>query len=502
MGPPDPTGGEGGARVDERAPLLDKPATAGAPSPARPQSRTPRGAQSASVHSWCYNADRPFPRPPPLAPPHLSGAVARDAYLDNCKFALMLLIGVGHALQWLLATEDARVGREWCASDRATEPLIVAGAPLRSPFPSSWAVTPLRALYTWSNAIAIPMFCVISGHLSRSLAAACGGDGDPSSLPRRLRKNVESLVFPFLIFQALACAVESASPTLRDALAPGGAGAAPASAASRDDDAAAEARRSFDFWIPHVSWYLVALAMWRGVLPAFAQMRDGAATALALALGVGVGFTNVGAATGYFLKWGTAWGNFPYFFVGAFWCTPERYRVARDAWAGAGQRAAAAATGAVIVGCYMALDRGVVCFDEWQWEAWKSAPFAHGRRDASASALAAAAGFRAATYAGAMIVGGAFLVAIPRGEIPLVSAMGSRTMYGYLLHAPALLTAMAAAGAFERAGRDEGLGAWELTGWGVGAPVLVTIACMTGAARAMFWWLCEPDLGGWLWKRP
>ena len=26
----------------------------------------------------------------------------RDAYLDNCKFALMILIGVGHSLQWLL----------------------------------------------------------------------------------------------------------------------------------------------------------------------------------------------------------------------------------------------------------------------------------------------------------------------------------------------------------------------------------------------------------------
>ena len=26
----------------------------------------------------------------------------RDVYLDHCKLALMLLIGVGHALQWLL----------------------------------------------------------------------------------------------------------------------------------------------------------------------------------------------------------------------------------------------------------------------------------------------------------------------------------------------------------------------------------------------------------------
>ena len=62
--------------------------------------------------------------------------------------------------------------------------------------------------------------------------------------------------------------------------------------------------------------------------------------------------------------------------------------------------------------------------------------------------------------------------------------MGSRTMYGYLLHAPALLTAMAAARAHYDAGRAEGLGAGGPTGWGGGAPALVAIACMKGAARA------------------
>ena len=89
----------------------------------------------------------------------------RDAYLDNCKFALMILIGVGHSLQWLLATEDRRTGRLWCGADALDDSSEDGVAP------SSAVVPALRALYTWSNAIAIPMFCVVSGRLSRSLVA-------------------------------------------------------------------------------------------------------------------------------------------------------------------------------------------------------------------------------------------------------------------------------------------------------------------------------------------
>ena len=40
---------------------------------------------------------------------------SRDPFLDNCKFALILLIGIGHGLQWLLAQEDSRTARGWCA---------------------------------------------------------------------------------------------------------------------------------------------------------------------------------------------------------------------------------------------------------------------------------------------------------------------------------------------------------------------------------------------------
>ena len=53
--------------------------------------------------------------------------------------------------------------------------------------------------------------------------------------------------------------------------------------------------------------------------------------------------------------------------------------------------------------------------------------------------LTIAALFRAATYVGATAVGFAFLAALPRAHVHFVSPLGARTVYGYLLHAPALL---------------------------------------------------------------
>lgn len=460
----------------------------------------------------------------------------RDAYLDNCKFALMILIGIGHALQWLLAVEDARVSRGWCSTDGAdaggggaeggdgdgngssvTNASSIAGFSPSSTS-SSWAVIPLRALYTWSNAIAIPMFCVISGHLSRSLAGSSSqGDG---KLLSRMRRNAESLLAPFLLFQALACAVEAASPALRGALAPSG-----VSGSFRDRTRSEmEAEASLDLWAPHISWYLLALALWRGLLPVFAQMRPTAATALAAIVGVGVGFTNTGAATGYFLKWGTVWGNFPYFALGTA-LTEDHYRAVRNGGGGGQFRAAAAGiTLAALAGVLWGLSAGSMCFDAWQWEAWKSAPYVHyshgrekgsgvgvgggrsgnaaaaGAVDAEPRSLATAALFRTATYVGATAVGFAFLAALPRGHLPWVSPLGGRTVYGYLLHAPALLGVMAASGVFERAGRGGGLGGWEAVCVGVALPVVVTAACMSRLAQVCFWWLCEPRFGGLLWR--
>ena len=320
-------------------------------------------------------------------------ARTRDAYLDNCKFALMILIGLGHSLQWLLTTEDRRTGRAWCGADVLDDSGLEEGV-----VTSSAMVPGLRALYTWSNAIAIPMFCVVSGRCSRSLVAS-SRDGD-DRVADRLRRVFEQLIVPFLTFQALACVVYESAPALKDALAPG---AAPSTGEAPVSGPFAEAGAAFDFWTPHISWYLLALALWRCVSVVTAQMNDVAVWVGALALGIGVGFTNTGAATGFFLKWGTIWGNFPYFVFGTF-VDDDRYRRLRDA-SGAIKLACGAVTAVAFAVAWCGLRHEVLCFDLWQWEAWKSSPFVHYDQftvdsavegvDASPRSLCLAAGFRA-----------------------------------------------------------------------------------------------------------
>jgi fucose 4-O-acetylase-like acetyltransferase len=345
-------------------------------------------------------------------------------------------------------------------------------------------------------------------------------------MPARIKKTVESLVVPFLTFQLLACLVEASSPALASALAPR---PPPSATFAANDGNAVDPQalqfdgceqvlsnvmnpsNTFNFWTPHLSWYLLALASWRGVLPAAAQMQPGAALALALALGVGVGISNVGYSAGFFLKFGTMWGNFPYFLAGVFLCGDETYFAMRDDWGTAGRRAgAAAATAATLTACFFGLRSGAMCFDAWQWEAWKSAPYGDylfvdaetpsGTSEWHLWESVAAPLFRLATYFGSVAVGACFLAIVPRGEIPVVSKMGARTMYGYLLHAPVLLAVLASAGTFAKAGSGPGLSAAAFIAAGALLPVAVTVACMTAPAVWAFRWLCEPEFGSWLWR--
>jgi hypothetical protein len=108
-----------------------------------------------------------------------------------------------------------------------------------------------------------------------------------------------------------------------------------------------------------------------------------------------------------------------------------------------------------------------------------------------------AAFFRAVTYGEALLFGALFLLTLPREETFLATAGGSRTMYGYLLHAPAILGTMALCGVFTRAGEGLGLDAWEWVICGVVAPAAIATACMTAPAKTAFQWLCEPKLQVW-----
>lgn len=385
-----------------------------------------------------------------------TAVASRDPFLDNCKFALILLIGVGHGLQWLLAMEDARVGRGWCDVGGAPsgDSTTVAGHVVEfatAAKTSALAVLPLRALYVWSNAIAIPMFAMLSGRCSRSLAAACAPDATDerrASMPGRIKKTFETLVVPFFTFQLLACVVEASSPALRLALQPRPPPSAsfvgiddPAFTLVDGDGAVIVETNAFNFWTPHLSWYLLALASWRLVLPVAAQMRPGAALALALALGVGVGTSNVGYAVGFFLKFGTVVGNFPYFLCGVLLCHDETYFWFRDVLGSKKVRGLGlVVTMGAICATYLSLKNGAMCFDAWQWEAWKSAPygdylfvdttFPSGTGRWRLGNAIAAPVFRLANYTGSALVGAAFLAVLPRTEVRVVTNMGRKTMYG------------------------------------------------------------------------
>ena len=211
-------------------------------------------------------------------------------------------------------------------------------------------------------------------------------------------------------------------------------------------------------------------------------MNDVAVWIGALTLGIWVGFTNTGAATGFFLKWGTIWGNFPYFVLGTF-VEDDHYRRLRDA-SGALKLACGTITAVALVVAWCGLSHEVLCFDLWQWESWKSSPFVHYNQFTVESAVEGVDASRVLVLrrvfqgvhvrlrgrGGCRVFG-----SLPRVHVLLVTDSGTRTMYGYLVRrrAPALL---ALNGVFQSAGTGGGLGVLGWLTWGMLAPVAVTEA--------------------------
>ena len=105
----------------ENKPLLERPAgtshlifTSRTPPPTSSTPLPPDKGVTVTVPSDVLTDV--LPNDTVLSTGERGSARTRDAYLDNCKFALMILIGLGHSLQWLLTTEDRRTGRAWCGA--------------------------------------------------------------------------------------------------------------------------------------------------------------------------------------------------------------------------------------------------------------------------------------------------------------------------------------------------------------------------------------------------
>ena len=259
---------------------------------------------------------------------------------------------------------------------------------------------------------------------------------------------------------------------------------------------------TFNFWTPHLSWPAGARVVARGV-PAAAQMRGRRAGAGAGA-GRGRGHLQRRVQRGVLPKFGTMWGNFPYFPAGVFLCGRDVLRDEGRPGHSGPPAGAAAATAATVTACFFGYDRRDVLrrvavgggdapygdsffVDAETPSGTSSGTSGVGRRLCSASRRFLS-----------VAVGACFLASGRAARFRLCQ-MGARTMYGYLLHAPVLLAVLASAGTFAKWFRP-GLSAAAFIAAGSLLPVAVTVACMTTPAVWAFRWLCEPEFGSWLWR--
>nr|WP_097232574.1 acyltransferase family protein [Streptomyces zhaozhouensis] len=116
------------------------------PAPSREREAVPQEPQTGVPHA---------PRPPAQTREGRAPADGRDAFLDNAKYLLIVLVAVGHA---------------W-------EPLEESQT--------------LRALYLFVYTFHMPAFILICGYLSRSFTGS----------PRQLRRLVSGVVVPYVVFE-------------------------------------------------------------------------------------------------------------------------------------------------------------------------------------------------------------------------------------------------------------------------------------------------------------
>lgn len=275
----------------------------------------------------------------------------RIPFWDNARFACVVLVVMGHAIQ-----------RQTLDSDNAL------------------------TLYLFVYAFHMPAFAIISGYFSRA--------SPPSA--RQMRRVLTDFVLPYVIFETLWGLVQFA----------------------------VEGYPAFNPTEPSWTlWFLLALAIFRLVLPYLALLRWPLAWAVLLSVGVGY-LSNVDST----FSLSRAIGILPFFVLG--WQLREWNLV--DRWLGLGAAAwgwralAAAVFGAWLV----AVAANIETFRGMRLQHW----FFY---DDSYSDIGAAqwwAGLlRLGLIALAVVLSAAFFALTPRRET-FFSAFGQATMYVYLLH--------------------------------------------------------------------
>lgn len=275
-------------------------------------------------------------------------AGGRDAYFDNVKFFLILLVVVGHF--WEVFRDDSRA---------------------------------VNAAYTLVYGFHMPLFVFVCGHFSRGFM----------NHTKKFRVVFPTLVVPYVIFDVLY--------RLQLVFVRGN-----------------EFRLPELFRPQFLMWFLVALVLWRLSAPLWAHLRHPVAVSVALCLVAGSWSF---AADPTLCR---AAGLLPFFVLGL---TVPRDRVERLRDLGRARWAGAAVLLAALPVAYVwqlgtvvpPVERGVLLWNR-------------GYEHLHFSAEEGMA-YRLLALGIAAVLGAAFLAAVPRGRA-WYTALGTRTMYVYLLH--------------------------------------------------------------------
>ncbi|MDO0931001.1 acyltransferase family protein [Streptomyces sp. DG2A-72] len=236
----------------------------------------------------------------------------------------------------------------------------------------------VMALYTLVYAFHMPAFIVISGYFSRGFDAR----------PEQLKRLVTGLVVPYVVFETAYTLftrwtdqVPDRPVTLLDPL--------------------------------YLTWFLVALFIWRLTTPLWRSVRRPLPVALAVAM-----LATLGPSIGNDLDLQRTLQFLPYFVLGLY-LKPEHFRLVR-------RRAVRIGAVPVFMGAFVAA--------YWAVPRMSSAWFYH--RD-SAQELGAPAWYgpvmTLVTFGCSMLLVACFLAWVP-GRRMWFTVLGAGTLYGYLLH--------------------------------------------------------------------
>lgn len=202
----------------------------------------------------------------------------RFAYMENAKYLLIAAVVWRNAIEDFLSTAVV-VNAESLSVRRTKLDILEPALP--------W----IRALYLTLGAFSMPLFIAICGFQSKSwFEIARGDDALASTMLARVRQSTGSLIGAWVLWQALYCVLEYAET------------------------------RPLQWWAPiDVTWFLLALWIWRNSVLLFGGMRDGVIYAVVCGLAIAVGFTDTPTTANglVFLDWQRVCTYSLYFYSGA-----------------------------------------------------------------------------------------------------------------------------------------------------------------------------------------